>query len=184
MDYTQIELFKEKLKRELKKERYEHTLRTVLTAMELASGTDADRDKVFVASLLHDCAKYRTPTQKQKEEIKEFDGFDKIIHAPLGAIIARDEYGISDETVLNGIKYHTTGRKNMSTEEKIVCLADAIEDGRDYNGVENIRNRAKISVDEGLIAYFENVIGYEKGGIHYLTAEALEDIKNKRRTEK
>lgn len=178
MDYTLIEQFKDKLKKELKKERYEHTLRTVLTAMELTLGTDADRDKVFVASLLHDCAKYRTPTKEQAEEINEFAGFEKIIHAPLGAIIARDEYGIRDKTVLNAIKYHTTGRKNMTAEEKIVCLADAIEDGRNYLGVEEIRKMAKTSVDNGLIAYFENVIGYEKNSIHPLSIEALEDIKS------
>lgn len=181
MDYTEIEGFKAKLKNELKPERYQHTLRTVLTAQELCFGTAADREKVFVAALLHDCAKYKSPTSEQKKMLDGFLGYDKIIHAPLGVLVAKEEYGITDETVLNAIKYHTTGRENMTAEEKIVCLADAIEDGREYPGVENIRAAAKKSVDDGLVAYFENVISFEGGeNIHRLTLDALNYIKNGR----
>ena len=179
MDYTKIESFKQKLKKDLKPERYKHTLRTVLTAQELCFNTSADRDKVFVAALLHDCAKYNSPDEEQKKMLDGFLAYDKIIHAPLGAIVAKEEYGITDETVLNAIKYHTTGRENMSIEEKIVCLADAIEDGREYPGVENIRRATEKSVDAGLIAYFENVISFE-GDIHHLTLDALNYLKNGR----
>lgn len=179
MDYTEIESFKKRLKKDLKPERYQHTLRTVFAAQELCFNTSADRDRVFVAALLHDCAKYKSPTEKQKKMLGDFLKYDSIIHAPLGAIVAEEEYGICDRTVLDAIKYHTTGRKNMSIEEKIVCLADAIEDGREYPGVEHIRNEAKKSVDCGLIAYFENVISFEKN-IHHLTLDAFNYIKNGR----
>ena len=58
MDYTKISCFKEKLKRDLKPERYQHTINTVLKAMELSLGENVDKEVVFIASLLHDCAKY------------------------------------------------------------------------------------------------------------------------------
>ena len=69
MDYTKIELFKEKLKNDLKPQRYEHTLSTVKKAMELSVDTDADKEKVFIAALLHDCAKYKVPDENQKKEL-------------------------------------------------------------------------------------------------------------------
>lgn len=182
MDYTRIEEFKEKLKTDLKPERYRHTMSTVIKAMELSIGTSADKDVVFIASILHDCAKYKTPTEVQKEELKDFLNCPPIIHAPFGAILARDEYGIQDERVLNAIKYHSTGRKGMSIEEMIVCLADAIEDSRNYPNLENVKNAAKQGIVQGMIANLSGVIEYEqsKGNhIHRLTVEALEDLKNR-----
>ncbi len=182
MNYTKIEEYKEKLKKDLKPERYQHTMSTVIKAMELSVGTDADKEVVFIAALLHDCAKYKTPTSAQKEELTGFLDCPPIIHAPFGAIIAREEYGITDERILNAVKYHTTGRKGMSIEEMIVCLADAIEDSRNYPNLENVKNAAKQGIIEGMIAYLSGVIKYEasKGNsIHHLTLEALEDLKNR-----
>ncbi len=180
MDYTKIEQIKEKLKAELKPQRYEHTMHTVLKAMELAVGTEADMKKVFIASLLHDCAKYRTPNEEQKKQLTDFLQCKAIIHAPFGAIIAKEEYGIADETILNAIKYHSTGRREMSVEEMIVCLADAIEDSRDYPNLENIRNATKISMKHGLLECLSGVVRFEtsKGNkIHHLTLETIAWLK-------
>lgn len=182
MDYTRILRFKEKLKKDLKPQRYQHTVNTVIKAMELTIGLNVDKEVVFIASLLHDCAKYKTPNEEQMQELKDFLDCPPIIHAPFGAIIARDEYGISDERILNAIKYHTTGRKSMAMEEMIVCLADAIEDGRDYPNLDKIKEETKKGVKNGLIAYLLNVIEYEtkKGNkVHHLTLEALEDLKKR-----
>lgn len=182
MDYTKISCFKEKLKRDLKPERYRHTINTVLKAMELSLGENVDKEVVFIASLLHDCAKYKTPTEEQKKELSDFLTCAPILHAPFGAIIARDEYGITDERILNAIKYHTTGRSGMTKEEMIVCLADAIEDGRNYPALENVKKAAEQGVIQGMIANLSNVIEYEtkKGNtIHHLTLEALEDLKKR-----
>lgn len=180
MDYIKICEFKEKLKRELKPQRYEHTMSTVLKAMELCQGTKADRDKVYIASLLHDCAKYRFPDEEQRKILKDFIDFEPIIHGPLGAIIAKEEYGITDKKILNAIKYHSTGRPNMTIEEKIVCLADAIEDSRNYPNLENIKNETKKSIEHGLICSLSGVVDYEtsKGNkIHHLTIETLAWLK-------
>ncbi len=182
MNYTKILQFKKKLKNDLKPERYQHTINTVIKAMELSTGLNVDKEVVFIASLLHDCAKYKIPNEKQKKELSDFLDCPPIIHAPFGAIIARDEYGISDEKILNAIKYHTTGRSSMSLEEMIVCLADAIEDGRDYPALKKVKEAAKQGIIEGMIANLSNVIDYEtkKGNtIHHLTLEALEDLKTR-----
>lgn len=180
MDYTKIEFFKEKLKKDLKPQRYEHTLSTVLKAMELSVGTDADKEKVFIAALLHDCAKYKTPNEVQKGFLEDFLECAPIIHAPFGAIIAKEEYGIDDEIILNAIKYHSTGRRGMSTEEIIVCLADAIEDLRDYPNLESIRKATRKGLKYGLLESLSGVVAFESGKgnkIHHLTIEAIEWLK-------
>lgn len=182
MDYIKIEEYKKKLKKDLKPQRYQHTMNTVFKAMELSMGTSADKDVVFIASLLHDCAKYKTPSKNQLEELKDFLDCPAIIHAPLGAIIAREEYGINDERVLNAIKYHSTGRAGMSIEEMIVCLADAIEDGREYPNVDYVREQAQKGVIDGMMANLSGVIEFEtkKGNlIHHLTLEAINDLKTR-----
>ncbi len=180
MDYIKVELIKEKLKKDLKPQRYEHTLRTVLKAMELSMGTAADKEVVFYASLLHDCAKYKKPNESQKKHLEDFADCEPIIHAPLGAIVAQEEYGICDERILNAIKYHSTGRAKMTIEEMIVFLADALEDGRDYPNLGNIKKSTETSLKAGVLTSLEGVFRYEseKGNkVHHLTLEAIEDIK-------
>ena len=179
MEYIKIEIIKEKLKKDLLPKRYEHTMRTVLKAVELAIDTEADINTVFCAALLHDCAKYKTPDANDEALLNDFIEFQPIFHAPYGAIIAQREYGITDEKVLNAIRYHSTGRKNMSIEEMIVCLADAIEDGREYPNLDIIRKNTHSSIKKGLLTYLRNVVNYEtsRGNkIHHLTLEAIEDL--------
>ena len=110
----------------------------------------------------------------------DFLDCEAIIHAPFGAIIAKEEYGITDETILNAIKYHTTGRREMSIEEIIVCLADAIEDLRDYPNLNNIKKATEKGLKNGLLVCLQGVVKYEteKGNkIHHLTLEAIEWLK-------
>jgi predicted HD superfamily hydrolase involved in NAD metabolism len=63
----------------------------------------------------------------------------EVAHQFLGEYIAREELGVEDKDVLNAIKYHTTGRDNMSTLEKVVYVADLIEPSRKYEGVNELR---------------------------------------------
>ena len=84
---VKIEQIKEKLKAELKPQRYEHTMHTVLKAMELAVGTEADMKKVFIASLLHDCAKYRTPNEEQEIFLNRSDADAR--YQPAGRLCLR-----------------------------------------------------------------------------------------------
>lgn len=176
MNYTRIEAIKKKLKENLPEKTYLHTLRTVTMAMELCVGTAADWDVVFLAALLHDCAKKMKPSREQLLELDGFAGYDKVIHAPLGAIIARQEYGIQEERVLDAVRYHTTGRPQMTLEEQIVFLADAIEDERDYPNVEQIREKTKISLADGVLESLRCTVRFETGNgsmLHPLTLQAI-----------
>lgn len=180
MNYTKIEQIKQKLKQDLPERTFLHTLRTVQMAMELCVGTNANRDTVFLAALLHDCAKKDVPTEEHLEKISDFADYSKVIHAPLGAIKAEEEFGIFDKKILDCIRFHTTGRPKMSIEEMIVFLADAIEDGREYDGVEEIRKKTKISIKDGVLQSLENVVRFESSNgnkIHHLTIETIKDLK-------
>jgi len=112
--YNLLEM-KEKLKQELKAERYEHTIEVMYTAAALAMKYGEDIEKALVAGILHDCAKSVSTN---------------LLHAKVGAQMAREVYGVEEESILNAISYHTTGRPKMTKLEKIIFVADYIEPNR------------------------------------------------------
>ena len=156
----------EAVRRELPVKRWEHTLGVMKSAKELAHKYGADVDKAELAGLLHDFCKY-WPTDRQRLVILESDlpnellSYDKPLwHAPVGAYVVSQEFGISDEEVLNAIRYHTSGRVGMTLLEKVVCLADYMEPGRMYPEVDVIRTLAETSLEKALIAGFDSTIHY------------------------
>jgi len=151
---------------QMPEKRWRHTEGVMKSSVELAKRYGADPEKAELAALLHDVVKY-WPTDKMELIIRE-QGLPSILlahdkslwHAPVGAYIAETEFGIKDEEVLDAIRYHTSGREGMTKLDKIVCLADYIEPGRDFPGVENIRELAKNSLEEALIAGFDSTISF------------------------
>jgi predicted HD superfamily hydrolase involved in NAD metabolism len=151
---------------QLPEKRWKHTLGVIESSVELAKRFGADPDKARIAALLHDIAKY-WPAQRQREAV-EADGhpagldtlqYDKPLwHSHAGAYVARTEFGIEDEEILDAIRYHTSGRIGMTLLEKVVCLADYIEPGRDYPGVEELRKLAETSLERALLAGFDGTI--------------------------
>lgn len=75
----------------------------------------------------------------------------KLWHAPAGAAFVRDELGILDADMIRAIKYHTTGRPNMSPLEKVLYVADYVSIERDYPGVERVREAAYRNLDEAIL---------------------------------
>ena len=69
-------------------------------------------------------------------------------------------YNIKDKEILEAIKYHTTGKEDMTILEKIVFMADAIEEGRSYPGVEEIRKKAFEDLDEGVLMCLDHNIKF------------------------
>lgn len=159
------------LKGNLDEERLLHSLGSAQCAAELAVKFNIDEKRAYIAGLLHDCAKC---LEKEKlveiaqniEELKEDERNNvKVIHAPVSAYLAKTEFGIEDEEILNSIRWHTLGRKDMSLFEKVVFLADKIEPNtrdlefrdrimlflEDENNLENGLNRAL------LICYKETI---------------------------
>jgi len=185
-----IEEIKNILKEDIDKERYKHTIRVAETAIELAKNYKVDTEKAYIAALLHDSAKYKdkdTLLKKAQEFGIILDTVMKnnphLIHPFLGAKLAEVKYNILDEDILNAIKYHTTGRKNMSILEKIIFIADYIEPGRDFEGIEKIRKISFKDIDLSIILAMDNTLKYiiNKGWlIHPNTIETRNSLILKR----
>ncbi|MBY0010887.1 bis(5'-nucleosyl)-tetraphosphatase (symmetrical) YqeK [Paenibacillus typhae] len=144
--------------------RWQHTLGVMETSIKLAEVYGADPQRAETAAILHDVAKY-WPVERMKDIIvqnglsAELLQHDKQLwHAEVGAFVAEHEYEITDPGILGAIRYHTSGREGMTLLEKVVCLADYIEPGRDFPGVDEIRKKSMVSLEEGLIAGFDSTI--------------------------
>lgn len=172
----------EYLKLNLKYKRYEHSLSVRDTAVKLAKIYNVDIEKARVAGLVHDCAKNMTDGQlldialSHKIRIDEVcQESPQLVHGAVGAILANEIMGITDEETLNAITYHTTGRKNMSMLDKIIYIADYIEPLRNFPGVEELRSTAFEDIDKALLKSFDNTIKFviDRGQLlHYDTIEA------------
>lgn len=117
--------------------RIEHILGVEQMSSDLASYYHLDAVKAAQAGLLHDLAKYFRPKQLLQMAIAEGIEIDPILeanphllHADVSAILARDEFGVTDPEILAAIQNHTLGRPNMSELSCVVFLADTIEPGR------------------------------------------------------
>ena len=146
-----VELYNEVQKR-LSEKRFRHSEGVVKRAIEYAQVYNVDINTVKLVAIAHDIAKELT-TEEVNFYIQKYnivlDDIEKInkdlIHAKVGAYICKNIYDFSDDMV-NAIKYHTTGKKNMSILEKIIYLADATEENRKYcssNYVEIIKKDKK-----------------------------------------
>ena len=153
-------------------ERFEHVCGVVLKALRLNDRLSLDFSKVFTAALLHDIGKGNV----RRVECVPLDAIGtKVEHQFSGPFIAKELFGITDEDVLNAIRYHTTGRIGMSTLEKLIYTADMIEDGRDFDGVDIIRKKTDIGLDEGFKECLKQTYLHLKSNgveIYYLTKEA------------
>ncbi|WP_145035273.1 bis(5'-nucleosyl)-tetraphosphatase (symmetrical) YqeK [Paenibacillus sp. Y412MC10] len=165
MDYSRDELI-EAVSSQMPAKRWEHTKGVMETAVILAGRFGADPVKADLAAILHDVAKY-WPVQKLHQMMVEHKLSDELLHydkqlwhAKVGAFVAEHEYGVTDAEVLDAIRYHTSGRIGMTLLDKVVCLADYMEPGRDFPGVNNIRELANHSLEEALAAGFDSTIGY------------------------
>ncbi|MCM3126151.1 bis(5'-nucleosyl)-tetraphosphatase (symmetrical) YqeK [Paenibacillus provencensis] len=147
-------------------QRWKHTQGVMETAVILAERFGADPLKADLAAILHDVAKY-WPVNEMEKVIRE-NGLNQDLllhdkqlwHSEVGAFVAERDYGVTDSEVLNAIRWHTSGRVNMSLLDKVVCLADYIEPGRDFPGVHNIRELAEHSLEEALLAGFDGTISH------------------------
>ncbi len=138
--------------------RIEHSIRVKETALQLYKLWGGNKQVLVYAALLHDIAR-DLPIEKLIE-IAEKNGYriDKIeaenpiiLHAPIGAIIAEKDFGITDKNILNCIEYHTTGRASITLNEAIIYLADFIEPGRDFEDAKKVRKIAFADLKEAVI---------------------------------
>lgn len=162
------EFIENRLKKDLTDNRYRHTLGVTYTATALAMCYGADIQKARLAGLLHDCAKCIPNAEKisicKKEKIKVTDfelEHPVLLHAKLGAFVARTKYKVKDEDVLNAIIWHTTGKPEMTLLEKIVFIADYIEPNRDKAPhLDEIRRLAFSDLDLCVYEIMKDTIEY------------------------
>lgn len=153
------------LEKKLPSKRFEHTKGVAVTAVRLAKRYGVDAGQAELAGWLHDCARvYPTSTLidecvRRDIPVMRIDEESPILlHAPLGAYLAQHFYGVTDEAVLDAVRYHTVGREQMTRLEYIVYLADMIEPSREYEGVEILRRLAEEDLTQAMIAAFDQSI--------------------------
>ncbi|OFI07209.1 putative nicotinate-nucleotide adenylyltransferase [Clostridium acetireducens DSM 10703] len=176
------EIIQEYLKNNLKPTRYEHSVSVRGAAIKLAEKYGACIDKARIAGLVHDCAK--NLNNEELLNIAKSHGYTindaceknpQLLHGIVGAIIAKEKMEVEDDDVLNAIRYHTTGKKDMSILEKIIYIADYIEPLRNFPGVTDIRKVVYQDLDKALLESFNKTIKFviDKGEIlHTDTVEA------------
>ncbi|KXL52864.1 nicotinate-nucleotide adenylyltransferase [Anaerotignum neopropionicum] len=187
----ELDVMQEKLQSAMSIKRYIHTMGVADEAERLAEifGTQKDKQKARVAGLLHDCAK-DFPPQVRDRFCKEYkvpvDDFMKmvpdLIHPFLGAEVAKRDYLVEDEDILGAIRFHTTGKANMTLLEKIIYIADFIEPNREpFDGLEEARRLAYLDLDMTMKYILEQTIQYVKSRgreLHPFSLEALEYYKD------
>lgn len=174
---------RKRLHYELSPKRFLHVRGVADEACRLALTHDAEVEKAYVAGLLHDCAKDFTHEEsfalceKYGMELDEvLKAQPDLIHSFLGAEIAKHDYGVTDEDILNAIRYHTTGRENMSKLEKIIYLADFFEPSRKpFDGIEEMKALAYNDLNRAMDFALNHTITYntkKNRQIHPLSLEA------------
>ncbi|MGB6409252.1 MAG: bis(5'-nucleosyl)-tetraphosphatase (symmetrical) YqeK [Planococcus donghaensis] len=150
MDHSQM---LQTVKERLPEKRYTHVLGVVETAVDLAKKFNVSETKAKTAAILHDVAKFSDRDWMKSIIVSEnmdpllLEYHAELWHAPVGAYLAKTEFGVEDEDVLNAIRYHTTGRENMSDLEKVVYIADLVEPNRKFSGVEELRQLKEQGLD-------------------------------------
>ena len=163
-----LEKIRCELKKQLKKERYIHTIGVMYTAASMAMRYGEDIEKAMTAGLLHDCGKF-APAGEQIRLCKKYGlslkesevEMPALIHAKLGAYLAKETYKVCDGEILNAILYHTTGRPDMTMLEKIIYIADYIEPGRrELPNMADARRLAFQNIDECLYRILKDSLVY------------------------
>ena len=166
-DYDFIKMQK-KLAKYLDENRYEHTLGVMFTCASLAMVHGYDLKNAQVAGLLHDSAKCIPNKKKLKicaEHHIPVSDFEKehpfLLHAKLGAYIAKAKYDIEDTEILDAIACHTTGKPAMTLLEKIIYISDYIEPMRNKaSNLEEVRKMAFVDLDEALFKILSDTLVY------------------------
>lgn len=173
--------YEEKLKQVLSPRRLRHCFGVRDTAVHLARLYGAAEEQAMVAGLLHDCAR-EIPRNNLLNMAQSFgivvSDLEKdepvLLHALVGEAVARRDYGVDDPAVCRAIRLHTTGGPDMTLLDKIVFLADYIEPGRQFPGVDRLRRLAEQDLDQAVLAAFDQTLQYllQKGRlIHPATVE-------------
>ena len=157
---------------------FRHSLLTTLLGVRLNEKLKLDSRQVFLACLLHDCA---------KNNLSVMDGvprsvyaYTPVIHQYTGAVVAQKVFGITDKAILQAIRYHTTSHVAATKLDKLVYMADSLAYGRKYDGLEELREYAFVDFEGAyrrcVIAGY-NVAKNSGNPVYYLTKMVYNRLK-------
>ena len=193
--YAPDEILKirEKLAERLEPMRLRHSLLTAREAVLLADRHGLDTKKAYLCGLIHDCAKLKNELLGETMERLGFVPTEEekanpyLIHARLGVVSAKADFGVDDEEILRAIELHTLGAPDMTPFDEVIFLADKLEPSRDYRKITPIRTLSRRSLDAATAAVLENNIAYMRSRekpIHPTTESTLAAIKGRIKNKK
>lgn len=155
--FEQYDKYKDILKSRLTPKRYHHSLCVAEEAVRLANKYGGDKEKAYLAGLLHDITKNAPPD----EHLNIFERFgimlndieknaEKLWHAMSGAAYIENVLKIDDKEIITAVRYHTTARAGMTQLEKLLYLADFTSLDRDYDDIDVMREKVEISLEAAL----------------------------------
>lgn len=163
-----IKAIQQDIKNTVKSKRYRHTMGTVRWAIELADRHKMDTKQARLAALLHDCAKVAPEeqvieAQKHNMVLTPIEQVSPaLIHARLGAVYAKEKYGVEDEEIIEAIRCHTLCRLGMTKLDKLLYIADKTEPLRSFGGVNTLRRKAWDNLDAGTVACMDYSIAHTR----------------------
>lgn len=182
-----LEQAEELARSRLSKKRFEHTRNVRDMAVCLARHYGTDEAQAALAALLHDTAK-----EISKKEMRALmrqwpqyastalDRPEPVWHGVCAAILARTQWGVEDEQVLDAIACHTAGRPGMTQLDKILYLADMTSAERDWPGVEQLRALEMQDLDKAMLAALEQstrFVSGQKKPLDPISQAAYQDIR-------
>ncbi len=160
-----------------KAERREHSYRVAQLACMRAASLHLPEEKALLAAMLHDCGKYvplSSPLLRGFTPPRDVP--EPVLHQYTGAFLAEHEFGVHDEEILDAIRYHTSGREDMTLLGKLIYLSDLLEEGRSFEGIAALRALFWRDIDECLLEALRHEVEYlreTQGPLYPLTERAF-----------
>lgn len=147
--------------------RYEHSVQVARVARKMARDFGLDEEKAYITGLLHDYAKGLSGAEllniAQEHQLLQ-DEIERqvpdLLHAIVGAHLLEREGIVLDGEILHAIRVHTLGAEQMSDFDKIIFLADMVEPGRDYPGLQRLQCLAGRDLDQAMLFALDSTISY------------------------
>lgn len=177
----------DEIKRSLSSYRWKHTVGVAVMAAENCARYNVAEKDAIIAALFHDCGKELPVGDGLLSGFKApIDVPPPVVHQFTGAYLAEHVYGVKNGEIINAVKYHCSGRENMSPLEKLIYLSDLLEEGRDYDGVGQLRALFKRDKDEAFVVAMERQLSRLKVSgfpVYDLTQKAYDYAKEHKNDE-
>jgi len=155
-----VEFYIDLIKERLSETRFNHSIKAAEMCRELAAAHNYDPEKAYLVGILHDICKEIGRAELRKLALSAMleeawlDPVEteesKLWHGPAGALYIRDVLEIEDKEIYSAVRFHTSGRADMSVLEKIVYLGDIVEQSRKYPHIDMYRKCALTDLNRGM----------------------------------